>query len=62
VAVADDNLHDNNSIEASTKHPTDRIQNAGGGRIGHEQQADVEDSGEADHTTLERARSAAVTY
>jgi hypothetical protein len=28
VAVADINLHDNSSIEASAKHPTDRIRNA----------------------------------
>jgi hypothetical protein len=32
VAVADDNLHDNGTIEASGEYPTDRIRNAGGGR------------------------------
>ena len=37
VAIAGDNLHDNDSIEASAEHPTDRIRNAGGGRIGHKQ-------------------------
>jgi len=37
VAVAGDNLHDNGTIEASTEHPTDRIWNAGAGRMGHKQ-------------------------
>jgi len=35
VAVADDTLYDNGSIEASAEHPIDRIRNAGGGRIGY---------------------------
>jgi hypothetical protein len=37
VAVADDNLHDNGSIAAPAEYPTDRIRNAGGGRMGHKQ-------------------------
>jgi hypothetical protein len=63
VAVADDNLHDNGSIEASAEHPPDRIRNAGGGENGvTSRQADVEDGGVADHTASEGARSAAVAY
>jgi hypothetical protein len=37
VAVADDDLHDNGSIEAPAKHHTDRIRNAGVGRMGRKQ-------------------------
>jgi hypothetical protein len=37
VAIAGDNLHDNGIIVASAEHPTDRIRNAGSGRMGHKQ-------------------------
>jgi hypothetical protein len=37
VAVAGDDLYDNGTIEAPAEHPTHRIRNAGGGRMGHKQ-------------------------
>ena len=37
MAVADDNLHDNGSIEAPAEHYTDRIRNAGVVRMGHKE-------------------------
>jgi len=35
VAMADDHLYDDDSIEAPAKHSMDRIRNAGVGRMGH---------------------------
>jgi len=43
-------------------HPIDRIRNAGSGRIGRKQQADVGDGTESRHTTSGGARSAVVAY
>ena len=37
VAVADNYLHDNDSIEAPTEHPMDRIRNGSVWRMGHKQ-------------------------
>jgi hypothetical protein len=37
MAVADDTLHDDGSIEAFAEHLIDQIQNTGKGRIGHKQ-------------------------
>jgi hypothetical protein len=37
VAVADDHLYDDDSIEAPAEHPMDRIRNGGVWRMGHKQ-------------------------
>jgi hypothetical protein len=49
MAMADNDLHENGNIAGSPEHPTDRIRNAGVGRM-------------IDHTTSEGARSAVLAY
>lgn len=60
--MADDNLHNNGSLKASTEYSIDRIQNAAVGEWVKSRQTNVEDGEEADHTTSEGASSAVVTY
>ena len=58
MAVADDDLHDNGSIEALLSILWTECETPAVGEWVTSRQADVEDCGGADHTTLEGARSA----
>lgn len=64
VAVADDHLHNNDSIEAPAEYPMDRIRfrTAAVGERVTKLAANVEDGTEAGHTTSDGARSAVITY
>ena len=55
MAVADDNLYDNGSIEAPAEHPMDEYETLALGEWVTSRRDDVEDYEEPDHTTWGRS-------
>ena len=62
MAVADDNLHYNYIIEASVKHPAERIRNTDIRGLVRSGEGDVDDHRQADRMTSGGALSEAVVY